>query len=733
MNAVFSQSDRQGRLTTAFGLETLVLLRLDGTEELSGDFEWRIEALSTDSGLDLHSLLGTHATVEIDHAAGTRAFDGIVVEAAHRGAGENGWRYDLVLKPWLHVAGLRRNMRIFHNKTVIQIVEEVLGSYAGMGNPHLDVQVSAAYPVLEYTVQYTESDADFVCRQLARHGISWSWRHEAGSHTLLLTDEATSLPQVPGGSRPYFGVDRFHRHEEEHFRAWAAGDRITTGAVRLTEYNFKTPNAAQEVTQTGNASHEHGAIETYDWPGDYLNQGEGTGVVRKRIDALRGQAARHAASGDVVSLGAGWRVTLTGDDVPNATGQTFMCLKATHRFRAQAYGSGDSEADETPYDGDYVLAPEDTPYRPERGVIGPRVHGPETAVVVGEGEIDCDEHGRILVKFHWDDVSAHTMRVRVSQNWASKGWGSMVIPRIGMEVIVEHLRGDPDKPIVTGCVYNGANQPPYPLPAHKTKSVFRSDSHQSAGFNEFTFEDATGAENISLHAQKDQTLKVLNNRMKRVDNDQTESVGRNKSITIGNNHQESIGGSMNQTVGNSSAGGLIASLAGLIGKAAGQMQEGASEVGNPVVSSFVGGLSQTSVMGEIASLPMMSNFSGAGSNRALAGAVQSSAGTALGGILSSVMPISGVSSRIVEKAVSETVGLVKTEQVGLFRNTTVGMVETTYVGKKKIVDVGEELIIQVGKSKLVMKKDGTIRLLGDNLNMTMTGPVQINGSTVDLN
>ncbi|WP_298261823.1 contractile injection system protein, VgrG/Pvc8 family [uncultured Litoreibacter sp.] len=206
MNSHFNQQDRQGRLTTTLGPDTLVLLRMDGTEELSGDFEWRVEALAGDGGLDLEALLGTHATVEIDHATGTRSFDGIVCEAEARGGFENGWRYDLVLRPWLHVAGLRRNMRIFHNKTVIQIVEEVLSGYSNMGDPHLDVKVSEDYPVLEFTVQYGENDADFVRRQLERHGITWSWRHAAGSHTLLLTDAEVALPSVPGESRPYYAL-----------------------------------------------------------------------------------------------------------------------------------------------------------------------------------------------------------------------------------------------------------------------------------------------------------------------------------------------------------------------------------------------------------------------------------------------------------------------------------------------------------------------------------------------
>ncbi|KIT15577.1 type VI secretion system Vgr family protein [Jannaschia aquimarina] len=567
MNALFSQDARQGRLTTTLGKDALVLLRMDGTEELSGDFEWRVEALSTRGDVDLHALLGTPATVEVDLAGGTRHFDGVVCEARHAGVSENGFRYDLVLRPWLHVAGLRRNMRIFHNKTVVQIVEEVLSAYADLGEPHLEVALTEDYPVLEYTVQYGESDADFVRRQLERFGITWSWVHGDGTHAMRLTDLPESHALVPGGDRPYYGVEGHHLAEEEHFRTWSSAERITTGAVRLTEYNFKTPRAMQEVDRMGDASHPHGQVESYDWPGDYLDQGGGRGVVARRAQGERGQAPRHRATGFVASLGAGGRVTLAGDRVENATGRTFLCLRAEHRFRSQAYGTGDAQADEVPYEGSYVLMPDDAPLVPERRTPGPKVQGPETAVVVGEGEIDCDEHGRILARFHWDDTGAHTMRMRVSQNWASKGWGGMVIPRIGMEVIVEHLRGDPDKPIVTGCVFNGVNYAPYALPANKTKSVFRSDTHKGRGFNELTFEDDRGREEVYLHAQKDQTIHVENNRAKRIDVNQFESVGHNKAIEVGNNHEEVVGGNVHMVIGANRLAGFVSKVHSHFGNA----------------------------------------------------------------------------------------------------------------------------------------------------------------------
>ena len=269
-----------------------------------------------------------------------------------------------------------------------------------------------------------------------------------------------------------------------------------------------------------------------------------------------------------------------------------------------------------------------------------------------------------------------------------------------MEVLVEFLEGDPDKPVVVGNVFNGRNGAPYPLPAHKTKAVWRSKTHTGEGFNEISFEDQAGQENIAVHAQKDQTLKVLNNRMKRVDNDQIESVGQNKSIEVGSNHQERIGGSMNLTVGGGKPG-LFAALAGLAGQATKDALNVAQEAGDPSIPAFLGGVVAATVGGEVASSPLISAFDGAGQNRAVAGAQQVGTGTALGSVLSAIMPVSGVMTTLVEKFQADTIGLARTEQIGLFKNTMVGAVRNTTIGQKEFTKVGVEQRLQVGKIKTV--------------------------------
>ncbi|WP_312525695.1 type VI secretion system tip protein TssI/VgrG, partial [Paracoccus sp. (in: a-proteobacteria)] len=455
---------------------------------------------------------------------------------------------------WFWLAGRRRNQRIFHNKTVVEIIQELLADYATLGDPALELALSGDYPVLEYTVQYRESDLDFARRQLERHGISFHFRHQEGSHTLVITDDASSHTHV--GTREYKPYDAHHQADAEHFWEWAPERNLMTGAVRLTDYNFKTPMASMEVDRQGDAEHAQGLIESFDYPGDYSERGRGKDVVGLKTQTERGGDRRHRAAGDCISLGSGMQVTLAGDPVPG-TGETYLVLSASYHFMSEAYGSGSPGADGYAFNAAWTMMPITAAMAPPRRTKIPVVQGPQTALVVGEGEIDCDEFGRILVRFHWDLANAISMRCRVSQSWAGAGWGGMVIPRIGMEVVVEFLEGDPDKPLVTGCVYNGKNTVPYDLPANKTVSTFKSDTHEGGGYNEFRFEDQAGREEVFLHAQRDhntviendETHQIGHDRAKSVGNDQSESIGHDKSISVGHDHSETIGNDVIYQVG----------------------------------------------------------------------------------------------------------------------------------------------------------------------------------------
>lgn len=699
MSSPFTQDNRRSRLTTVLGKDVLVLTGMDGEEELSGNFHWHVEALSADPAIVLDDLLGTHATVSIKSVAGERHFDGIVAEARRIGTEENGNRYDLILRPWFHVAGLRRNNRIFHNLKVNDILAQLFADYAGMGSPYFEDRTSDSYPELEYTVQYNESDAAFASRLMERFGITWTWEHSLGNHCLVMTDKVADQPEVAGGSRPYYGVQRLHQAEEEHFHLWQPGRRMTTGAVRLTEWNFKTPKVVQEVDRVDEAPYANGTQENYEWPGDYLDPGTGRGVVARRLEEETGQGLRTLAQGNISGLGAGSLVTLTGDDLPNATGQRFLCLKARHKLRNQAYGSTAKETEEKDYAGEYVMMPDTAPFRPERRTPLPRIYGPQTATVVGQGEIDCDDYGRILVRFHWDIAHAHSMRCRVLQHSASNRYGGMVIPRIGMEAVVEFIEGDPDKPMVTGCVFNDDTDRPYQLPAHKTKHVIRADTHEGSGFNEISFEAQAGQENMQIHAQKDQTIRVLNDQSSNISANRLENIGANASTVIAANQMERVGANKSISVGGGGMG-LLQMLLPLVQAGGKFLNKGVNKAGvggeTPGFAGIVAGV--TDLPNELAALTSNGQFGGSGQHRDIGGADQLGKGGALARLLSMIMPGSGVFNLTVEKFKKETVGQASTEQVGLAKNVLVGNVLTTSVGKKQITMVGEDYELESKKT-----------------------------------
>ncbi|WP_234464237.1 type VI secretion system Vgr family protein [Paracoccus caeni] len=695
MNAPLRQSERLGRLTTVLGTDVLVLLRFDGTDHLSDLYEYRIEALATRDDLDFDALVGTHATVEIEGLEGLENFDGIVTQARWAGVGENGHRYDLTLRPWLWLASRRRNQRIFHNKSVVQILQELLQDYADLGDPALEIQLSQDYPTLEYTVQYRESDLDFARRQMERHGISFHFKHAMGSHTLALTDDVLAHQTI--GARPFKSYNGHHQSDGEHFWDWTPERNITTGAIRLTDYDFKKPDQAMEVDRLGDAANAQGQIESFDYPGDYLAQDVGKIVAGLRTNQERGADRRNRAAGDIVSLRAGKRVTLSGDPVPG-TGETYLCLSASHHFVSEAYGSGGQGSDGYSFTGAYVLMPDTAPMNPPRRTHIPVVNGPQTAVVVGEGEIDCDEYGRILVRFHWDLAGAHSMRCRVSQNWAGNGWGGMVIPRIGMEVLVEFLEGDPDKPIVVGNVFNGKNGMPYPLPQHKTRSVWRSNTHQGQGFNEISFEDQNGQEDFFLHAQKDLTTKVLNNFSANIGASRVDNIKNNSSLVIGDNAVERVGRNKNVTVGGSGAG-LLGMLMPLLQAGGKLFRRSGQKAGlDPVtdMGGHVAGGNELPV--ELMTLLGNSGFSQSGDHRSGQGVSQSEKAASLAGQIGSMIGGSGVLNSVIERFRTDTIGLARTEQIGLAKNTVVGNIMTTSVGKTMKVKVGEDYDLETKKS-----------------------------------
>lgn len=557
MNFILSQDKRSGSLSTPLGADKLVLSRFDASEGVGELFDYRVEALSLDGDIDFDQLLGLNATVTLNEpSGGKRHFDGVVTETQWLGVRGQYHAYRLVLRPWLWVLSQRSDCFIYHEKSVTDIVSDVFGRHGALAD--FEDRTTNSYDPIEYCVQYRESDMAFVTRLMEEFGISWYFVHSDGAHRLVMVDTNSSCDTVEGGSRRYIPLTGQDRRSEQCLYHIIPERRFTTGKSTYRDYNFKTPSANMEASQSGVGTYEHADKETYDYPGRYIDQGKGRTVAQVKQEGEDALDKRCLSAGNCMQFFPGGLFSLKEHPYEHYN-KEYLLLRCQHSFISQQYSSGSAASGEESYEGQYEMLDSETPYHPQHLTQRPLVHGPQTAIVVGAKgeEIDCDEHGRILVRFHWDRKSDQSMRCRVAQNWASQQWGGMIIPRIGMEVVVEFLEGDPDRPIVTGAVYNGNNKPPYELPANKTRSVFKTNSHKGSGYNEIRFEDEAGQEEVWFHAQKyhnavvedDETWNIGGNRHKRVAKSQSEVIGVDKEISVGSNHIEAIGSNMSLTVG----------------------------------------------------------------------------------------------------------------------------------------------------------------------------------------
>ncbi|MBF8223787.1 type VI secretion system Vgr family protein [Halomonas sp. 328] len=540
---------------TLAGADDLDLAVLDFTldEALSAPFRLTLQVASRDGELSAEAFLDREASLTVwQDGEPLRRVHGLVSEFARGDRGHRRTLYHLEVRPALWRLGLRHNARIFQRVSPLTIINTLCEE---RGLTDVAFAVTREPEEREYCVQYRESDLAFIQRLAAEEGLCFFHEFEdaeGGTHRLVFADD----PQVLGGlgPRPYHGRAG-GTPPRRHLRRLKQVARVAPASAVLKDYSFKQPAYSQlhEHAADGLDAHaQRGVVdrgyEHYDYPGRYKADASGTAFTRIRLEALRRQALTAEAESDLPELAPGTRFTLEGHDLEE-TNRDWQVVAAVHSgSQPQALEEEAAQADGlTRYANDLVLAPADRAWRPEPP-IRPRVDGPQVAFVVGpEGEeIHCDEHGRVKVQFPWDRYAAPDTAgaggaaaergasawLRVSQGWAGGGYGAMAIPRIGHEVIVSFLEGDPDQPLITGRTYHAVNTPPYALPEHKTRTVLRTQSHQGEGFNELRFEDQADQEQIWLHAQKD--LELLTN------NDRTEAIGHDSFLRVANDRLAEI-------------------------------------------------------------------------------------------------------------------------------------------------------------------------------------------------
>ncbi|WP_411202191.1 type VI secretion system tip protein TssI/VgrG [Kosakonia cowanii] len=532
----------QDRITVKLPVDGLLFWKLTGREALSEAFAFSLTVLGTDARIDRSQLLGQPVTVNVPTqgiAGGTRHFNGKITRVAVSATEMSGTRYAvyrLTVEPDVWPMKRDRNMRIFQEQTVPEIVKTLFSEY----QINVDDRLTASYRVWDYCVQYQESSFDFISRLMEFEGIAYHFSHEADRHVMVLTDAATEHQPFSGYETiPYHATPSGGSTSEEGISQWALEDSVTPGIYSLDDYDFRKPNAWLFQARQNPASPQPGSIDVYDWPGRFVEHGHGEYYARIRQERWQVEHQQIQATATATGIAPGHTFALYNAPFFSDNGE-YLTTEANYFLEENRYASGSDG--ETVHRTDFTVIPSSVVFRPAPVTAWPKTHGPQTAKVVGpQGEsIWTDKYGRIKVKFHWDRQAkgddTSSCWVRVSSAWAGQGFGGVQIPRVGDEVVIDFINGDPDRPIVTGRVYNEASMPPWSLPDDSTRMGFmtRSKDGNKDNASYLFFEDRPGSEAVELHSEKDMKVSV--------ENDKTVNVDGNRTTTILKEQKDDVTG-----------------------------------------------------------------------------------------------------------------------------------------------------------------------------------------------
>jgi type VI secretion system secreted protein VgrG len=539
-----SQQFRTGQLLTPLPEDTLALVEFSGTEFINDISTFRVRAVAEHRPVNLDDLLGEPMTIAFNTLHGTRWFNLTVFAARFLGQDDKYLSYEFELRPWFWAMARRETSRIFTKLTVEKIIEKVLEEYASITNSGFAFELRNSTPELEYTVQYRESDLNFVRRLLEEYGINFHLQMTQQKQTLVMSDSTDGFVTAPGDVRHFVPLENTHEGNVERFHTWLPQRMVTTGAVRLLDYDFTTPRTKLEAMVEVQKTIQNAPMESYDYPGRFTKDFPARILAQRRLDAFRTSDATVRGDGNLTSLGAGMMFTLRRHPTDN---DKYVCLSAHHHFTQGGYRSGSSIP--PVYEGYFSLTKESAPIAPERVTPRGNVRGPHTALVIDGMDGGVDKYGRITVQFHWDS-NAKSMPCRVSQMWAGPKWGTIFVPRQGMEVIVEFLEGDPDRPVITGSVYNESNMPPYTLPDDQSISGIKTRTMGGASdqYNELIFDDKSGEEKIRIHGQKDLEVTIENNEKHEIKGDSEHTVKGNEKTTVVGTRTVTVSGTEDKTV-----------------------------------------------------------------------------------------------------------------------------------------------------------------------------------------
>ncbi|RWP57713.1 type VI secretion system tip protein TssI/VgrG [Mesorhizobium sp.] len=761
-------NERATVVQTPVGSDLLTFTHLVGRDEISRCLAYTVGFVSSSPEIDPLKMLGGAVSVE-GESDPKRWFSGLVSEFRLTRIEDRLAYYEAVVRPWLWFLGNTTDCRIFQNMSVIEIVEEVFSKYS---TAKFEKRLQGSYPPREYCVQYDESDLDFVQRLLEHEGILYFFEHDEGKHTLVLADAMSKLKPAPGYEKvPYHFEGQGSRRDVEYITEWIPGSSVRPGAYVHTDYDFEKPGADLMAKSAQPFSHKLAAGENYRQPGAHLDVGRGDSLAAIRREEIQAVHQRIAAVGTVRGLYSGCTFKLDGFPREDQN-QEYLVVSAEYRLFDPGYRAfADVESEN--FKVILGVAPTALAYRPPRVTTRPIMRGPQTATVVGPSgeEIFTDKYARVKVQFHWDRLGKKDQNsscfVRVSQTWAGSGWGFIQIPRIGQEVIVDFIEGDPDLPIITGRVYNASQMPPYGLPGSATQSGWKSDSSKGGGgYNELMFEDKAGSELVNFQAQKDHNLLIKNDRTKLVQHDQSdridhdakhsvghnldEDVGNNKTVKvgvdqttdIGNNDTETVGVNRSLTVGSNETINVGSNSTETIGANHTQtvalvqtITVGAARVDSVGATETRSvGAAQTNTIGATRSVTVgaaQSHSIGADDSWKIAAnqsvRIGSDQSLKIGGGQASEIG-KGRSAKIAADDATE-VGGSRALKIAKGSLLQVGEDGAIKIGKDLMIEAGDSIVIKCGSAAIAMKKDGTISIEGKDITVKGSGKINIKASS----
>ncbi len=536
----FAQKTRLLFVNTTLGDDELLLESFSGMETVSQLFQFDLSLLSENRRIDFTQIVGKPISfgVHLFEEDKQRWFHGIVSQFQQVPSISRLGRYRARVVPWLWYLSRTADCRIYQNKSVPDIVEEIFGEH---DLKDFRKSLSGSHPTREYCVQYRETALNFVMRLLEEEGIFFYFEHEQTKHTMVMGDADSAWGACPEQSR--FRLERHdisYRRLEDSITSWGYGREIRPGKYGLNDFNFETPST--DLTQSVPSQIHLGGNdnwEIFDYPGGFSDRSGGSAVTNLRMEEEEAACTVIHGESNARTMVSGHKFELTDHERDDQNGE-YVLLSVTHSGAQTGFSSGETQ--ESRYLNVFTAIPEGVPYRPPRITPKRLVGGPQTAIVVGRAgeEITTDKYGRVKVQFHWDrrgkgDENSSCW-VRVSQPWAGKTWGAINIPRIGQEVVVDFLEGDADRPIITGRVYNAIEMPPYPLPDKQNITTIKSNSSKGGGgFNELRFDDTKGEEQIFIHAEKNFDTRVKADAFETVGNNSHTVVEKDRFVHIKNN------------------------------------------------------------------------------------------------------------------------------------------------------------------------------------------------------